>query len=158
MFQILAEGPGCAVGGGGRYDGLLARYGVDRPAAGFALDLDHLSWALQWQGRIVAPPPKVLVALDGSAPEIHDLMRALRARLIPCVPAPDAEIEAYAHRWDFTHVLAPGKDDRLVLRSGDTSRTLTSTDSQARADEIASFIDEDAPESQELAASIGERT
>jgi ATP phosphoribosyltransferase regulatory subunit len=158
MFQILAEGPGCAVGGGGRYDGLLARYGVDRPAAGFALDLDHLSWALQWQGRVVATPRKVLVALARGSDESHEMMKALRERRIPCAPAPDSDVDAYAERWDFTHVLEPAKDGGLVVRGGDTARTTRATDAETRADDVASYIAEDAPESQELAASIGDRT
>ncbi len=144
MFQILAEGPGCAVGSGGRYDGLLAKYGVDRPAAGFALDLDHLSWALQRQGEVVSPPSKVLVATDGTDQEAHDLMRLLRARRIPCAPAPDDVADDYAECWDFTHVLDQGNDGALTLRGGDSVRTTTAKDSEARADEIANWIAEDA--------------
>ena len=50
LFQVLAEGPGEAVGSGGRYDGLFDRFGFSRPAAGFAIDLGNLSWALDRTG------------------------------------------------------------------------------------------------------------
>src|SRR6202008_1192257 len=40
-FSVLAHGPGEARGSGGRYDNLLARFGFDAPATGFALDLGH---------------------------------------------------------------------------------------------------------------------
>ena len=42
-FSILAHGPGEALGGGGRYDSLLARFGFDAPATGFAIDLGTLA-------------------------------------------------------------------------------------------------------------------
>lgn len=47
IFSIYAAGPGTPVGGGGRYDDLLARYGSPMPAVGFGLDLDALEWALR---------------------------------------------------------------------------------------------------------------
>jgi ATP phosphoribosyltransferase regulatory subunit len=50
-FAALAEGPGEPIGGGGRYDELLGRFGRDLPGAGFALDLDHLAWALRERSR-----------------------------------------------------------------------------------------------------------
>lgn len=159
MFQILAEGPGMAVGAGGRYDGLLAKYGVDRPAAGFALDLDHLSWAVQRQGALVATEPKVLVALDGSDVDAHDLMSALRARRIACAPAPKDGVDDYAAQWEFTHVLEPGKDGALVLRRGDTARrTIAAKDTVTRAVDVAKFIAEDAALSQPSATTIDDRT
>ena len=41
VFEAFAPGLGCALGSGGRYDKLLATYGVDRPAAGFAFYLEE---------------------------------------------------------------------------------------------------------------------
>src|SRR6185503_9953799 len=43
IFSIYAEGPGEPLGGGGRYDDLLARYGSPRPAVGLGIDLDALA-------------------------------------------------------------------------------------------------------------------
>jgi ATP phosphoribosyltransferase regulatory subunit len=45
QFEIFAAGVGRAVGHGGRYDGLLALYGADRPAIGFAVDMERLGSA-----------------------------------------------------------------------------------------------------------------
>jgi ATP phosphoribosyltransferase regulatory subunit len=47
IFSIYAEGPGEPIGGGGRYDDLLARFGSPMPAVGFGVDLDALEWALR---------------------------------------------------------------------------------------------------------------
>ena len=43
QFELFVAGVGRAVGYGGRYDGLLALYGADRPAVGFALETDALA-------------------------------------------------------------------------------------------------------------------
>jgi ATP phosphoribosyltransferase regulatory subunit len=45
VFHGYIPGVGQAVASGGRYDGLLARYGRDLPAAGFALDEEGLTQA-----------------------------------------------------------------------------------------------------------------
>ena len=42
VFDIYAEGIGGEVGGGGRYDHLIGRFGRELTATGFALDLDCL--------------------------------------------------------------------------------------------------------------------
>lgn len=54
---------------GGRYDGLPRRYGVPRPATGFAMDLEAVEGALASQGIEIPgaqPPAAHLVALDPS--------------------------------------------------------------------------------------------
>jgi hypothetical protein len=43
QFELFVAGVGRAVGYGGRYDSLLALYGADRPAVGFALETDALA-------------------------------------------------------------------------------------------------------------------
>jgi len=42
VFNLYATGSPRPVGGGGRYDSLLGRFGDPRPAVGFSLDLDAL--------------------------------------------------------------------------------------------------------------------
>jgi len=42
VFDIYAEGLGAEVGGGGRYDHLIGRFGREVPSTGFAFDLDRL--------------------------------------------------------------------------------------------------------------------
>lgn len=50
VFNVYAAGAARALGGGGRYDRLLARFGDDRPAVGFCLDLDELARAGEASG------------------------------------------------------------------------------------------------------------
>lgn len=42
VFDVFAEGVGAELGGGGRYDHLIGRFGRDLPSTGFALDVDRL--------------------------------------------------------------------------------------------------------------------
>jgi ATP phosphoribosyltransferase regulatory subunit len=42
-FKVFVDGAGSRVGGGGRYDGLIANFGAAEPAIGFVLNLDGLT-------------------------------------------------------------------------------------------------------------------
>jgi ATP phosphoribosyltransferase regulatory subunit len=53
VFRVFAPDLGFEVGGGGRYDTLLARFGRPLPAVGFMLGLDRVALLLERQG--VAP-------------------------------------------------------------------------------------------------------
>lgn len=46
VFEVYAPGVGMPLGGGGRYDDLLGRFGHDAPAVGFALGVDKVHLAL----------------------------------------------------------------------------------------------------------------
>jgi len=48
VFDLFVQGVGYEIGGGGRYDQLIGRFGVDRPSTGFALSATPL---LQWLAR-----------------------------------------------------------------------------------------------------------
>jgi ATP phosphoribosyltransferase regulatory subunit len=48
-FELFVAGVGRAVGSGGRYDELFGLYGLDRPAVGFALEMDELAELLAVQ-------------------------------------------------------------------------------------------------------------
>jgi ATP phosphoribosyltransferase regulatory subunit len=56
VFEGYAPGVGSPIMGGGRYDHLLADFGGDQPATGFALEVERLLAALERQGRLAAEP------------------------------------------------------------------------------------------------------
>ena len=45
VFEIFLDGAGSEVGGGGRYDDLIGKFGYDIPSRGFALDVEVLQMA-----------------------------------------------------------------------------------------------------------------
>jgi ATP phosphoribosyltransferase regulatory subunit len=51
VFEVYDPAAGTPLGGGGRYDELLARFGRDMPAVGFAIEVDQLHIALAGEER-----------------------------------------------------------------------------------------------------------
>jgi ATP phosphoribosyltransferase regulatory subunit len=100
VFQIHAAGPGRPVGSGGRYDGLCARFGPARQAAGFAFGLDELGWAVSLSGRARAGAQRLLVMGADAA-----VLGALRSCRLACAPAPAGDALAYARAWRYTHLV-----------------------------------------------------
>jgi len=66
VVEAFAPGLGLPLGGGGRYDGVLAAYDSPSPAAGFALGLERVMIALVEQGAEVSVTP--LDAVVGGQP------------------------------------------------------------------------------------------
>jgi len=66
VVEAYVPGLGVALGGGGRYDGVLAAFDAPAPAAGFALGLERLSIALLEQDA--APVVRGLDAVVGGDP------------------------------------------------------------------------------------------
>jgi ATP phosphoribosyltransferase regulatory subunit len=105
IFSIYAEGPGDAIGAGGRYDELLSRFGAPMPAVGFGLDLDALAWALRSAGHGPRADEGVVVVGAGDDARIG----ALRARGVATVAAPTLDVAlGYARAWGIEAVWSGG--------------------------------------------------
>jgi ATP phosphoribosyltransferase regulatory subunit len=88
IIEAHAPGVGLPVAGGGRYDELLAAFGWDAPAAGFAVSLDRLNIALEEAGAAPAARPRPLVFAGGfDEPELCAALR--RAGLAVMAVPPD---------------------------------------------------------------------
>jgi ATP phosphoribosyltransferase regulatory subunit len=53
VFDVFAKGIGCELGGGGRYNHLIGRFGRPLPSTGFAFDVDRLFRAME---RVTGTP------------------------------------------------------------------------------------------------------
>jgi ATP phosphoribosyltransferase regulatory subunit len=51
VFEVYDAGLGAPIGGGGRYDDLLGRFGRDLPACGWAMNVERLHLARVGEGR-----------------------------------------------------------------------------------------------------------
>jgi ATP phosphoribosyltransferase regulatory subunit len=67
VFRAYARGLGFEVGGGGRYDTLLARFGRPMPAVGFMLGLDRLALLLDRQGIVASETRVAAMEIEGDA-------------------------------------------------------------------------------------------
>ncbi len=72
VFKIYGRPPGFELGGGGRYDGLLAKFGWDIPAVGFSFTLDRLLPLVADVSGLEMPPQAdspYTVAVEGASLE-----------------------------------------------------------------------------------------
>jgi len=76
VFQVYGKGLGFEVGGGGRYDTLLARFGRPMPAVGFMLGLDRVALLLERQGA--AQPEAPAAAQPVAGPDLGAALRHAR--------------------------------------------------------------------------------
>lgn len=126
-FSLLAEGPGEALGGGGRYDGLVGRFGRDLPATGFGLDLDHVERARAACGILedASGPARCVVLSRGAGEAARALALRLRAKggvaaLLPSAKL--AEAIAFARAWDYDAVLQATSGVVQGVRCADDAR------------------------------------
>jgi ATP phosphoribosyltransferase regulatory subunit len=80
VFDVFASGVGAELGGGGRYDHLIGRFGRSLPSTGFALDVDHLFRAVDipQSGGGVPRLDYVVAGPRRSAQAVIELAKSLR--------------------------------------------------------------------------------
>ncbi len=81
VFDVFTSSVGTEIGGGGRYNHLVGRFGRDVPAIGFGLDLDRLFSALEHEGSIDSNglTPVLLLASVRQKQKAFMLAQTLRA-------------------------------------------------------------------------------
>ena len=80
VFDVFTNGLGCELGGGGRYDHLIGRFGRDVPSTGFALDVDRLFRTLEQRrdGQSWSQADVLLAAPTRLADRSFEVARLLR--------------------------------------------------------------------------------
>lgn len=112
-FFLLAEGPGEPLGAGGRYDELLGRFGMPRPATGFAIDVDHTVRALGARDESV-DTHEVRLVLSPTRPTLAAKLRRLGAQ-VAGFDGPLENALDFARAWGFDAVLSP-RQSTLTVR------------------------------------------
>ncbi len=140
-FTILAAGPGEAVGAGGRYDNLLAQFDVAAPATGFALDLDHLEWALAHAGRPFHAERPVRITLAAGEPRrgsaIADALRGAGVAVAVVPLGTEAEAVAYASAWGHDAALVIDGAAARLVRLADGAVSVVDPLDAARVESLA---------------------
>ena len=80
VFEAYAPGSGGPVLTGGRYDGLLSAFGLDRPAIGLAIEVEALTRALAAQGRMKTETAQPLRITVNAGDEATGFARAAALR------------------------------------------------------------------------------
>lgn len=79
VFDVFTDGLGVELGGGGRYDHLIGRFGRNLPSTGFALSVDRLFRGLNLSDRTKSVRPEVLVvAPKGLSTRLVSVAQQLR--------------------------------------------------------------------------------
>lgn len=122
-FTLLARGPGEPVGAGGRYDGLLGRFGAAQPATGFGIDLGNLEWALDAvERRPSLERGARFVVAGGAAADRDAIAEKLRAAGATAatlgVRGKRAALD-YARRWGYDAAVFCSKQRPIAVRASD---------------------------------------
>lgn len=112
VFELYAPGMGFTLGGGGRYDNLLARFGAPMPAVGFGLGLDRLHAALIDQAADLATGDQTVILVGGLDRHVATADRLREA----CVgvfalahDTPAAAAAALARQKEIDVIVAPAE-------------------------------------------------
>jgi ATP phosphoribosyltransferase regulatory subunit len=134
-FQVLAHGPGEPLASGGRYDTLYQNFGIASAAAGFALDIHNLCWALEHAQR----RPQLESQLVASARVSLELLTELRKLGIGCCVAEEDAV-AHAAYWQSAFVLQGEPLMIGALAHSERSAPIPQADAVSQARAIAAFI------------------
>src|SRR5574342_407869 len=120
---LTVSGLGAPLAGGGRYDHMLARFGYDCPATGFAFEVGRVLLAIESQGAVAPVPGPDFFIIDFTADKTRALALSRRLRDLGASVARDIlsrgldESLAYARqqraRWALV-IAEPGTDAELV--------------------------------------------
>lgn len=118
VFEGFARGIGFSIMSGGRYDNLLAHFGRDLPACGFAIGVERVLAALHLQGDDeISLAPEIVAELD-SSPELARRVTEARAAgkrvEWSLCPGTRDELNAYARERGAGAIwFADGSDEQL---------------------------------------------
>jgi histidyl-tRNA synthetase len=118
IFEVITPSIGVPIGGGGRYDNLMEKFGAPATKAiGFALDMDKVSRATG-----LTPPKKVRALILGDPRIAYRIGRELRGKGIPAAVnwGQDGEnLLGFAETWGYTHIVkAESVEEASILKLG----------------------------------------
>lgn len=117
IFRLYARGPGESLGGGGRYDELMGRFGAPMPAVGFGVDLDALAVAVD-SAYVRAARGKARVLVSGGDARARVLeLRA--AGISAAIHADEASALDHARAWGYALVVVG--QNVVVVETGESA-------------------------------------
>ena len=154
VFDVFADGVGVELGGGGRYDHLIGRFGRNIPSTGFALNVDRLFQGLNLAGKAsdMARVDVLVVALRASAKPLISVAGKLRqsgkrvVQQILSTSAKDligAAVEAGIRAHADTIIVVDGdgaKRDQVLVIQQETRQSTGSGNGRPRINKKATSI------------------
>jgi len=141
VFDVFTDGIGVELGGGGRYDHLIGRFGRNLPSTGFALSVDRLFRGLNFSDTTKSVRPEILVvapfALSTRLISVAQQLRRAGIRTVQQAVEPSgrdlidtavkAGVEAGIDPVIVVGTDSPKPDEVVVLHQGDRRRGAGST-------------------------------
>ncbi|MDI3462790.1 MAG: ATP phosphoribosyltransferase regulatory subunit [Nitrospira sp.] len=141
VFDVFTDGIGVELGGGGRYDHLIGRFGRNLPSTGFALSVDRLFRGLNFSDTTKSVRPEILVvapfALSTRLISVAQQLRRAGIRTVQQAVGPSgrdlidtavkAGVEAGIDPVIVVGTDSPKPDEVVVLHQGDRRRGAGST-------------------------------
>ncbi len=151
VFEVLSESLGFPIGGGGRYDGLLGRFGRPLPAVGFAVGLDRLHIAVTGQGAFPISG-RCGVAIVGALDSELGLADELRSAGVPVTALADETASE-----DTLRIAVDSGLRYVVIPESESYRLIeVAADEDGTAAEEAETREEEEAVSEEAASGEGE--
>ena len=143
VFDVFSSKVGCELGGGGRYNHLVGRFGQDCPSTGFALDVDRLFTALNGKGGESSglSGQVLVVGGKGTYGEAFTVSQSLRSQGF-CVVQEDWPamtrkhfplIQSRARQLSLSHVVLVGM---ASLTKNNKVLVLSATEGARRSDRL----------------------
>ncbi len=150
VFDVFAEGVGVELGGGGRYDHLIGRFGRNMPSTGFALNVDRLFRALNLAtpGSGVAQPSALVIASRIASKQLIAVaghLRRTHAKVVQQTIAAsgrtlrDAAMQAALREGVQTLVVLDGEGARVFVAQGAKGRFRPMKSQSALLEDLAAI-------------------
>lgn len=115
VFKGYLEGHGDEVVSGGRYDGLIAEFGYDVPAVGFAVNIDAISKVIEKNGILPALPriDAIVFAREGFEADAFRKAQELREQGLVVETALSGDIDSvreYARERKIARIVIAGEE------------------------------------------------
>ncbi|MGC8960990.1 MAG: ATP phosphoribosyltransferase regulatory subunit [Candidatus Bathyarchaeia archaeon] len=104
VFEVITPSLGVPIGGGGRYDNLIEKFGAQAiQAIGFALDLDRISKTTR-----IASQRKGGILISGASKTAYRISGELRSRGIPAATHREEDerrLLSFAETWEYAYIV-----------------------------------------------------
>lgn len=123
IFEVITPSLGVPIGGGGRYDNLIEKFGAQATQAiGFALDMDKISKTTR-----IRPPKEVRILVSGNPKTACQISRGLRGKGIPTAinwERDERDLLSFAETWGYDYIVRVESPREASILESDTGRLI----------------------------------
>ncbi|MEM2122129.1 MAG: ATP phosphoribosyltransferase regulatory subunit [Candidatus Bathyarchaeia archaeon] len=123
VFEVITPSLGVPIGGGGRYDNLIEKFGAQATQAiGFALDMDRISEAAR-----ITPQKERRILISGDSKTAYRISGMLRSKGIPVATSREMDgrsLLSFAETWEYAYIVKVESHEEASIFELDTGRSI----------------------------------